>query len=83
MIAGSDLAAELNDLIRQFENSKNELTDLLSGVSENQFNKRPDSGGWSIGECVDHLVITGKDYTRQIENGLRKAIQKRYIIKSP
>jgi len=82
-MAGSDLAAELNDLIRQFENSKKELTDLLTGISEEQFNQRSVSGAWSIGECAGHLIITGKDYTRQIENGLKKAEQKKYILKGP
>lgn len=82
-MAGSDLAAELNDLVRQFENSINELDELLTGLNEEQFNKRPEAGGWSVAECIDHLIVTGKDYTRQVENGLKKAEQKKYLIKGP
>lgn len=77
------LADELRDLINQFEISKAELNNLLEGVTEDQFNKRPGSGGWSIAECVDHLIVTGKDYTRQIENGLRKAEKKKLFLKGP
>jgi len=79
----SSLANELKDLINQFEISKEELYSLLEGISEEQFNKRLPSGGWSIAECADHLIVTGKDYTRQIENGLKKAEKKNLLLKGP
>jgi len=78
----SGLPNELKDLVSQFERSKQELNELLSGLTEEQFNKKPASGGWSIGECVDHLIVTGKDYTNQIERGLKKAQQKNLHLKS-
>jgi hypothetical protein len=82
-MADAALANELKDLINQFEISKAELNSLLEGVTEEQFNKRPPSGGWSIAECVDHLIVTGKDYQRQIENGFKKAEKKNLLLKGP
>src|SRR4030095_7487839 len=82
-MAAADLANELKDLTNQFEISKTELDNLLEDISEEQFNKRPAAGGWSIAECVDHLIVTGKDYTKQIENGLRKAEKKNLLLKGP
>lgn len=76
------LPDELKELAAQYERSKHELDELLSGLTEEQFNKKPSSGGWSIGECVDHLIVTGKDYTNQIERGLKKAQQKNLRLKS-
>ncbi|HJY64255.1 MAG TPA: DinB family protein [Ignavibacteria bacterium] len=76
-----DLAKELKDLVNQFESSKHELKDLLDGIDETNFNKHPAPSGWSVAECVDHLIITGKDYTRQIENGLKKAERKKLLFK--
>jgi hypothetical protein len=82
-MAGAEIAPELSELAEQFENSKKELTEILAGLSEEIFNRRPPAGGWSIAECADHLVVTGKDYTKQIENGLKKIEQKRYFLKGP
>ena len=78
----SGLPIELKDLVNQFERSKQELKELVNGLTEEQVNKKPSKGGWSIGECVDHLIVTGKDYTNQIERGLKKAQQKNLMLKS-
>lgn len=78
-----DLAKELKDLAKQFEASKKEANELLESLDEEAFNKRPPSGGWSIAECVDHLIVTGRDYTKRIENGLKKAERKNLILKVP
>lgn len=77
----SGLPNELKDLASQFERSKLELNELLCSLTEEQFNKKPAAGGWSIGECADHLIVTGKDYTTQIERGLKKAQQKNLHLK--
>jgi DinB family protein len=81
-LSDSGLPNDLKALISQFEKSKQEIDELLNGLTEEQFNKKPGSGGWSVGECVDHLIITGKDYTNQIERGLKKAQHKNLILKS-
>lgn len=81
-LSDSGLPSDLKVLISQFEKSKLDLQELLNGLTEEQFNKKPGSGGWSVGECVDHLIITGKDYTNQIERGLKKAQQKNLMLKS-
>jgi len=81
-MSDSGLPNELKALIAQFERSKQELQELLNELTEEQFNKKPSTGGWSVGECADHLIVTGKDYTNQIERGLRKAQQKNLMLKS-
>ncbi len=35
-------------------------TEQFSGLSENQINWKPSEEKWSIGECIDHLVVTHK-----------------------
>lgn len=81
-MAEASLPNELKDIASQFERAKQDLNELLNGLTEEQFNKKPSSGGWSIGECVDHLIVTGKDYTSQIERGLKKAQHKNLLLKS-
>jgi hypothetical protein len=81
-LSDSGLPNDLKALIFQFEKSKQDLLELLNGLTEEQFNKKTASGSWSVGECVDHLIVTGKDYTNQIERGLKKAQQKNLMLRS-
>ena len=39
----------------------------FSGLSEMQFNWKPSEEKWSIGECINHLVITHKLYNSKIK----------------
>ncbi len=39
----------------------------FSGLSENQINWKPSEEKWSVGECIDHLVVTHKLYNSRIK----------------
>ena len=39
----------------------------FKSLSEDQLNWKPDEQGWSIAECIDHLVVTNKLYFNEIE----------------
>lgn len=39
----------------------------FSGLSDNQINWKPSEEKWSIGECIDHLVVTHKLYNSKIK----------------
>jgi len=43
----------------------------FSGLSEAQINWKPSEEKWSIGECIDHLVVTHKLYNSQIKEHQR------------
>lgn len=53
--ARSDLSASLK-AIRAVEN---DLEHLLSTLREFQFYVHPRGGAWSVGYCLEHLVLTG------------------------
>ena len=38
----------------------------FSGLSESQINWKPSEERWSIGECIEHLVVTHKLYNSEI-----------------
>jgi len=42
-------------------------TKQFSGLSENQINWKPSEEKWSVGECLDHLVVTHKLYNSKIK----------------
>jgi hypothetical protein len=39
-----------------------DLSNLLAGLSEVQFQASPPSGGWPIGYCIEHLALTGNSF---------------------
>ena len=34
----------------------------ISGLSSTQLNWKPDSKSWSVGQCIDHVITTNKQY---------------------
>lgn len=48
----------IEDLISRTEEARKKLRDNLSGLSPAQLNWKPDPESWSIGQCLDHLVVS-------------------------
>lgn len=71
-----NLPEELGKLAEDFNRMKSEAAEFLSEVSIKEFNKSPDGKKWSIAECIDHLIVTGYDYTNRFEEGLKIAEEK-------
>ena len=72
----SSLPNELRQISDEFRNMKIESASFLEKVKDSEFNKRPPDGGWSIAECIDHLIVTGVDYCDIFEKGLKKLEEK-------
>jgi hypothetical protein len=68
--------SQLQKLADEFYLMKDEAGKLLRNTTDKKFNQRPDNGGWSAAECIDHLVATGADYCDQYEKALRLAMEK-------
>ncbi|MBZ0202180.1 MAG: DinB family protein [Ignavibacteria bacterium] len=64
------LPPELQKYADEFLQMKRESSAFLSSLSTQAFNKRPESGGWSAAECIDHLIVTGVDYSDKLEEAL-------------
>lgn len=52
------LDAEKQDLLAALNRGHEALGRALAGVGENLATRKPASGGWSILECVEHIVIS-------------------------
>jgi hypothetical protein len=64
---------ELEAWQQQFEQAGAEAKGLTQGLTESQFNWRPEPGAWSIEECLAHLTIVGQHEIRVIENAIQDA----------
>src|SRR5579871_2471061 len=66
-------APELDELRTQFLAAKTDASELVAGLKESQFNWRPNTGGWSMAECLLHLNMIGDQYVRVLEKSLEEA----------
>jgi hypothetical protein len=53
------MIAELEQRVREFESARHRLAELVVGLSDAQFNRRPHPARWSMAECIDHLLVVG------------------------
>lgn len=61
----------IQDCIKATETNTERVLKTFSQLSENQFNWKPSSDSWSIGECISHLVNSNKLYLNKIERILK------------
>lgn len=60
--ATSDLPADLQALVDEFLAVEHEAERLVEPLDDEQFNWSPQTGAWSIGQCIDHLNVTNSRY---------------------
>lgn len=77
------LVAELEEYRRQLEAVKEDVRDLLEGLTDAQFNWRSAPGRWSIGECIAHLNLTGQVYLQAIDGGIRRGRAEGLLSRGP
>lgn len=62
---------ELQEIIPELKETRNELLGILSGLSENELNTKKDSSSWSISQVCQHLSKTEELYVAAIRKGLK------------
>jgi hypothetical protein len=71
------LVPTLAEKVRVAEGQVQELERLVDPLSQDQLDWRPDSGRWSVGEHVHHLVITNQPYLTRIKRTIEQARARR------
>jgi len=70
------LAPELDLFRQQFEQIADDADALTAPLSDDQFNWRPPSGGWSVAQCIEHLNVTARVYLPKLDEGIADAIRR-------
>jgi hypothetical protein len=83
MIAGQDDFGGVAAASGQFETSKQEATELVRALSDEQLNWRPGPGRWSIGECLMHLAISTNAALPAIDRAIAHAQQRAWPAAGP
>jgi hypothetical protein len=53
-----------------------DLKQLVSALTDAQFHAPPRAGGWSVGYCIEHLVLTGQAFLSKWDTALQEAAAK-------
>jgi uncharacterized damage-inducible protein DinB len=61
----------LQEIIRNLKETREELLEILNGLSGDQLNKQKDEHSWTIGQIYQHLIKTEELYVAAIRKGLR------------
>lgn len=56
---------------------ESDLKELASTLTEAQFHAPPRTGGWSVGHCIEHLVLTGQAFFSRWDTALKDGSTKR------
>jgi DinB family protein len=73
----NELNQNTTNFIEQFKAIQVWADKLKRDLTEEKFNQKPASGGWSVGECLQHINITAEQYMPGIENTISKAKEKK------
>jgi len=66
----------LDECQRRFLGARQEFSRLVHGLSDAQFNWRPEPDRWSTAECIDHCVVVGTLMNRNIDEAIVRAIER-------
>lgn len=66
------MVAELEDLDRQITAIVKEVTSLTTGLSEQQAHWTPSPSTWAVGQCLDHISISVRQYLPGMDAAIRK-----------
>ena len=61
-------------IVAEAERNNATANDLVSGLTEEQLNWKPDATQWSIAQCLEHLAVTSQQfnsYFKQLIEGAR------------
>jgi hypothetical protein len=74
---------KLTDLAAGLEGVSSAVREHFSGLSGRQLNWKPSPEKWSIGQCLDHLLIGNREMHAQIELKLRGDGKSTFFEKLP
>lgn len=64
---------QLQEVVDDFDAALARLHRLVATTTEEEWQRRPDAGGWSAAECVAHLNLTAKGFLLLLRDGLERA----------
>ena len=70
------LPAPLQSLLDQIDACEADAERLVAAMDEERLNRQPSYGGWSVGQCLEHLVLMNEFYLRGWQDAVDEALRK-------
>lgn len=67
------LPAELTSLLEQIAACERHAERLVADLMDDTLNRQPPGGGWSVGQCLEHLVLMNDFYLRGWQEAVNDA----------
>lgn len=77
------LTPEIDVLAKELAEVELRLEQLIEGLGEESWTRRPDPDGWSAAQCVDHLNVTLRRYLPAIEAAIRQGGREGPVASGP
>ena len=52
----------LSECITRIERTSQEASEIFGGLNGTQLNWKPNPDKWSVGQCLDHLIVSNSQY---------------------
>jgi len=72
-VIGELLSPTLDDARRRFAAAAVAARELVALTSDEAFHRTPPDGGWSVAECLEHLVVSGGKMVARLESATGEA----------
>src|ERR1044071_9530859 len=79
----TSLNSELQGYSEQYRQIKQEAKEFLDKMSDAQFNWSDQPGGWTIGQCFEHLNAVGQDFAGRIDKMIEEGRAKGLLSPGP
>jgi len=77
------LAPEIEEFRRSFEQISADADALATPLTDEQFAWPPAPDAWSVGQCLDHLNATARNYLPVMDEGIAEAIRRGLYTAGP
>jgi hypothetical protein len=77
------LTMALPDLIAGAQEISAEVKSAFGSLSPTQINWKPSAEAWSIGQCIDHLIVANRPYGEIIDQIVQGKYQQTFIQRLP
>ena len=67
------LSPTLAGAMRRFASARATAREVVAGLAEDAFHHAPPGGGWSVGQCLEHLVVCDTKMVERLELAIRAA----------
>jgi len=74
--------AEMQDLIKLIDDTQATLMSRVTGLTDEQWNFKPNPNRWSVGECVEHIAMSERFILQNVQQVIGGPVDAEWATKS-